>query len=258
MVGKRCGWLWISLCLQLCFCSSKNVAASFHLGPIRLRPGRHSFVWQASVDTTGIATSKEQMLASPTSSLVKHFQRGTDLKMEERDVWSEVVDRLEKYPEWLVRGAVTFGLFHIVRVEERGYSLQDRFFGVNFLTFGWAESQRFSMLKPVPNPDIGEEDKKRVGDCTVVLPIRGGLLALCKPSRNGDMGCLKFTLRHNEALKETELVTEIQGYNPFLVGPKEPPPLYRRFMYLSVQSMVHAYVMWRFHRHCLYSSYNQS
>lgn len=242
-------WLLIALWLHICFLAFAVVEASFALGPIRLFPGRHSFVWQAAVDTpTGIATSKEILQASPRSSIVRHFQ-------QEKDVWADVINRLERYPEWVVRGAVTFGLFHAVPVQEGCYSLQDRFFGINFLTFGVPRIQRFSFLETQPTQESGLKVERGAGDCTVKLPIVGGLLALSKQSRGNEMGCLKFTLKHNEDDSETKLITEIQGYSPLLVGPTEPAPFYRKCLYLFTQSLIHAYVMWRFQRHCLYSNY---
>lgn len=224
---------------------SQHVGASFVVGPIKLRPGPYSFSWQAAVDTsTGVATSVERMQASPSSNIAQHFQSGSERGVPEPEIWSGVIDRLERYPEWLVRGAVTFGLFRAVPVQDGGCSLQDRFLGINFLTFGSPESEKHL--------------QEGLGDCTVTLPIVGGLLALRKPSRNEDMGCLKFTLEQNEALKQTQLITEIQGYSPLLVGSREPAPFYRKCLYLSTQSIIHAYVMWRFQRHCIHTSYLQS
>lgn len=275
-------WLAITTTMFLVLCRDvlplPPVAASLALavGPVRIWPGRHAFSWEADVDTAnGIATSKEAMRASRRSSIVRHF-RGTkpvptitstavvtmfpssssssDDKTDSNhahDVWTLVTQRLEQYPQWLVRGAVTLGLFQAVPLPGGGCSLQDRFFGINFLSFARPLSSRFSFYKTVPTCD-GAILQTRQGDCTVVLPIVGGLLAL---NNSAGTACLWFRLQHNESTEETKLVTEIRGYNPWLIGSRQPVPLYRKMLYLSTQSLVHAYVMWRFHRHCLHSAY---
>jgi hypothetical protein len=253
------------------------VAASLALavGPIRIWPGRHAFSWEADVDTAnGIATSKEVMKASRRSSIARHFictkpvptvtstavvtmfPSSSDTHRDTNnvhDVWTLVTQRLEQYPQWLVRGAVTLGLFQAAPLPGGGWSLQDRFFGINFLSFARPQSSRFSFYKTVSTRD-GAILQTREGDCTVVLPIIGGLLAQ-NDNNNAGKGCLWFRLQHNESTEETKLVTEIRGYNPWLIGSIQPVPLYRKLLYLSTQSIVHAYVMWRFHRHCLHSAY---
>ena len=239
--------------------------AAVPLAKIRLWPGRHSFSWEASVDAqTGTASSREVMLAPPRSYIHRQFQKVPQLtELGERQVWSDIIDKLEHYPQWLVRGAVTFGLFRAVsNAEGRGCSLQDRFFGINFLTFGSARSQRFSIQKTLPQGRHKDGKttyiRSRVGDCTVTIPIVGGLLAMRKRkhSRGSDLGCLRFTVQHNEELEETLVTTEIRDYSPMLVGKKEPPPFLRKAAYLSTQSVVHAYVMWRFHKYCIHSEHS--
>jgi hypothetical protein len=261
-----------------------TASLALSVGPIRIWPGRHAFSWEADVDTVnGIATSREVTRASRRSSIVRHFigtkpvpvptvtstavvtmvPSSSDNNSDANnvhDVWTLVTQRLEQYPQWLVRGAVTLGLFQAVPLPGGGCSLQDRFFGINFLSFARPQSSRFSFYKTVPTRD-GAILQTREGDCTVVLPIIGGLLALNNNNdddnnnNNAGKGCLWFRLQHNESTEETKLVTEIRGYNPWLIGSTQPIPFYRKLLYLSTQSIVHAYVMWRFHRHCLHSAY---
>lgn len=245
-----------NLALQV---AAATPAPYFSLGPIRLWPGKHAFSWEASVDSsTGIATSREVSIVPPRSFLQRQFQNTPATEIGEREVWTQIVQRLQGYPQWLVRGAVTFGLFRAVPGynNNNSYSLQDRFLGINFLTFGPPQSQRFSMFKTVPIQDYNGATRMmpaRVGDCIITLPIQGGLLALQKPNRR-DKACLRFTLQHNAGSQETKLITEIRGYSPMLVGRKEPVPFYRKWGYLSTQSLIHANAMWRFHRYCKYST----
>ncbi|CAB9510159.1 expressed unknown protein [Seminavis robusta] len=274
--------------------SSTTSAFALALGPIRVWPGRNSFCWEADVDCeSGIASSREIMHSSPKSSIAKHFRgkssssstssldpsrfsshlsspsplpttsAGVQMSMSSsslpspassavHDVWTDVTKRLEEYPQWLVRGAVTWGLFHAVPIPGGGFSLQDRFLGINFLIFGRPHASRFSFLKTVTSKHNARL-QTREGDATVTLPIIGGVLAL--KNGYGDRGCLWFRLQHNEALQETKMITEIRGYHPFLIGDKLPIPFFRKMIYLSTQSVIHAYVMWRFQRHCLHTPY---
>lgn len=247
------------------------------MGPPRARAAsslkkqRYAFNWQAYVDTnSGLALSKETMHAPPKSALTRHFQQPPP----QQDVWADIVERLEGYPEWLARGAVTFGILQAVPVIGGGFSLRDRIFGMHLLAFGIPHTQRFSFLRPAMIQPVTQETidnntagkqilQPRIQTCTVTIPILGGLLALCKDSNHNhhshrpNMGCLKFTLKHNEASGETQLVTEIRGYSPRLLGGKEPVPWYRKCLYLSTQSILHAYVMWRFQRYCIHTRYGK-
>lgn len=249
--------------------------ASPRLAKIQLWPGRHSFSWQATVDgQTGRASCREITRAPPKSHVHQQLQNAA-LSGGEREVWSDLIYKLEHYPQWLVRGAVTFGLFRVVPTtgKDKGCSLQDRFFGINFLTFGTAQSKRFSIQKLLPQKEKDGTTRYilwKVSDCTVTIPIVGGLLdagrhkrrnrkhkhkynQLLNQQQQQRLGCLRFKLQHTEALKETVVTTEIRDYSPAIVGAKEPPLLFRRMAYLSTQSVVHAYVMWRFHHYCVHS-----
>lgn len=266
--------------LLLCYLPLSIRASEASLGPPRARrpssssfKQRYAFNWKASVDTnSGIALSKETMHAQPASALARHFRQ----PKQGEDAWSDVVERLEGYPEWLARGAVTFGVFQAVPLVGGGFSLRDRIFGMHLLAFGTPQTQRFSFLRPTTTQPVTQDtlDNDTAGRqvlqptiriCTVTIPILGGWLALCKDSSNNhnnycerpNMGCLKFTLKHNEALGETQLVTEIRGFSPRLLGGKEPVPWYRKCLYLSTQSILHAYVMWRFQRYCIHGRYGQ-
>jgi hypothetical protein len=45
-----------------------------------------------------------------------------------------------------------------------------------------------------------------------------------------------------------QLTTNIVGYRPWLAGSHRPVPWFRQQIYLSTQSCVHAYIIWRFHK----------
>jgi hypothetical protein len=137
---------------------------------------------------------------------------------------------------------VTLGFLRAVVVPSSSKSstitiLKPRFLDVHLLSFGTLQVKR---------------SNKR-GGCMFELPITGGLLA-----RN-DRGCLRFWAvaeKHpNPSPKKDDderriscrFRSEIGGnFCPWIAGPPPVAPT-RKWGYLSTQSLVHAYVMWRFH-----------
>lgn len=233
----------LPLLLQLLVQMQHVYSAS--IGPIRLWPGRYGFSWEANLNSmTGISSSVETSQVSPVSYLGRQLNSlwPDGIKREEDDVWSEILERFSRYPEWVVRGAVTLGLFQVLPVQGGGFELRDRIFGISFLTFGSPKGRR----------DASWTAMGRESQCTVTIPIEGGILALCKYKRD-KMGFLRMKIKHSKDTDRTLLVTEVDGYCPMLAGSKEPVPFHRKWIYLSSQSLIHAYVMWRFHRYCIHS-----
>jgi hypothetical protein len=113
--------------------------------------------------------------------------------------------------------------------------------------------------------------------CTVVLPVTGGILALHSPphgrndsARKGGGAALLFSVKKQRQVCEAVAATEpghgrasrtpsdspwrlqlssaVAGYRPALAGTSLPIPMWRKTLYLHTQAVMHAYVMWRFHR----------
>ena len=124
------------------------------------------------------------------------------------------------YPSWLSKCRVTFGILKTRDVKGEKW-IKDRLFGYDILGFG----------KP-----------KVRNNCSVSIPIVGGLMAL--PSKDGAYGSLVFELHSDEL--ETRVA---YGYRPSIAG-AAPVSRLRAWTYQSTQSLLHAYVMWRFHFYC--------
>ena len=258
---------------------------------IRPRPsgggGGGGYSWEASVDpNTGTASSREVTQAPPHSRVCQQLLRDTkEIQQQQQQQpgdtgWSEIRYKLEHYPQWLARGAVTLGLFRTVPIAgQKGSgsscSLQDRFFGIDLLIFGSVTSRIVQTKQRLPRfLQVLKRNQPPEGACigshsmTVTVPIVGGLLAVQKEKRqkSEDLGYLEFTLQQNKnqrnsatddatQIEEEEvlIITKIKNYSPMLVGTREPPRLLRKATYLSTQSIFHAYVMWRFHKYCIHS-----
>jgi len=261
---------------------AQAVAVPSFPAKIRLWPDKHAFTWEASVDAvTGIASSREVTLARPksflhrqlhptklpSSSTTKHRQQ-----YQKQQLWSSILSKLEHYPQWFARVAVTFGLLRAVNKHHPSggkyyeCSLNDRFFGISFLTFGKPKHQYQTTTRQTRIIESnGAKNKScKISDCTVVLPIVGGILVANKYRDAGpedksktkqNFGYLRFTVQQNVSLQETRIITELCNYTPALVGTKEPPPFHRKALYLSTQSLVHAYIMYRFHHYCIHSQH---
>ncbi|CAJ1955623.1 unnamed protein product [Cylindrotheca closterium] len=204
--------------------------------PFLLSP-QSNFRWKASIDPkTGIASSEE----------TSKFQWKQNYETSPESMRSVIrVSRqfISHYPQWLARPKVSFGLL-TTKTDSKSNetTLRPRFLpNLPLLTFG-------------PMQVIGSPKKPW---CQYKLPITGGLLALGNAKRPKDMGCLFFetnTSRANLPDKDSwpELActctSEIAGaYRPWIAGGPSANFI-RPWAYLSSQSMVHAYVMWRFHK----------
>ena len=212
------------------------------LGPICLCQNHPTFVWEASLDSsTGRGRSRE------TSEAIVRIKKGSTRQDTILQMQRLCTHLVSSYPIWLTGGKVTFGLLRTVPTtsDKTIVSIQSRLVNFNLLSFGTAQIKRLTN-----------------NECILELPVQGGFFALAPPSIPAtDCGCLKFTLiaanhpskikyNHNKISQGNlmlHLRSEISGnYCPWLAGPA-PVPFIRKWMYLSTQSLVHAYVMWRFH-----------
>jgi len=196
--------------------------------------GAH-YSWKASVDrSTAKAYSLETSFVPPKSKLAKAVAHHDDLL-------GLACPMFDKYPVWLCRFPTTLGFLKAVPSKGGGHHIKTRIFGITLLSLGvpFAHSLRL---------------KSGESETTVVLPITGGILSL-SGAEGKDRGALKFAIQsvssaEQEGVLKTKIVTAISGYRPTLCGKQTPTSFLRTKFYLSSQSVLHSYVMWRFHRHC--------
>lgn len=215
--------------------SSKETINIPSVGPLPfLLSPTSNFRWKASVDPeTGIASSEE------TSKC--QWKPNYETPPESMRSVSRVSRQfIAYYPQWLARPKVSFGLLTTkTDPESQETMIRPRFFpNLSLLTFG--------PLQVVRSPAKAVFQYK--------LPITGGLLALKNAKSPKDMGCLSFetkTTKVKQADKselECSCISEIAGaYRPWIAGGPNTNFI-RPWAYLSSQSTVHAYVMWRFHK----------
>ena len=203
----------------------------WRLGPIRLFPG--GYAWQASVDrATGLAAAQE--LSTFRLSLSQQQQQQSPL----------LPHILGNYPAWLCRGTVTLGLLRAVRQQPGGSTrLETRLLGLPILTFGRARGQKIAIRTATTRQQAIEWK----------YPIQGGggLLLAAAAAAGGN---LVVTLRPKAGANKDDSVvvldTQLVAYRPALVGTtaQQPANPLRIAFYLSTQSVIHGYAMWRFHR----------
>lgn len=158
-------------------------------------------------------------------------------------------------------------------------SLQDVIFGRPLLIFGPPQLQR-SKNKRLRFPFVRKEQTRTQSNeplLTVTWPVVGGLLACSHDDTitsndNNDLGRLLFSFMQTapsppyrndstrsprkgtrSTLRYVFMRTQVVEYLPSISG-IAPVSCVRKWAYRSTQSYVHAYVMWRFHRHCSMSS----
>lgn len=194
------------------------------------------FKWTASIDrSTGIATSLETSIVPLKCNLCRAVSKTPSNTVE---------SVFARYPTWLASWRVTFGLLRAIPIEDKRKSRQiaicDSVFGVKLLSFG---TGRFRVARKA------KSDK----EYNMLIPIVGGLMAL--PSSKGSSGALSFSLiqccEGSAALRLETAVTN--DYRPTIAG-EAPVSRLRASFYRSTQSLLHAYIMWRFHHYC----YSQS
>ena len=233
MKVPRVSLLSLSL-LVLLLCvppTTANTANECRLGPVGFF-AKHGggFTWRASVNrATGQAAAHEvsRLPATWSQALLSGGKRG--------GILAQTTPLLGHYPQWLCRGAVTLGLLHAVPAASGGTTtVQTRVLGIRLLTFGKPVGQRMA----VQSANLRQEA------LIWKYPIVGGLLA-AQPG-----GHLILTLQCDTVGDATAVLeSHIVEYRPRLIGTRTPANPVRVGLYLGTQSVVHAYVMWRFHGH---------
>lgn len=217
---------------------------TFQFGPVRIfppAPKRKSYSWRAAVDRTmGRAFSRETSNLHP----MKTSKRLSTTKASNLD---ELAFRtLSSYPTWLCRGGQSLGLLKAVKKPDGGCDVRLRWGSCSVLSFD--RPQRCGQLHPLSSvlPLFLSNDY------TVELPISGGALAIT--GTPGGNGSLWFSIRKPNGSSKGSLnygifITEIRSYRPSICGKKIPTSPFRSRLYLGTQSLLHGFVMWRFHHH---------
>lgn len=224
--------LLLSLLLLLAMSGAFGIRGA-DVGPICLFKGREtdkspSFSWQASLDTaTGIGRAKE------TSKAIFKITGSSREAIEKLQHFSHTL--AASYPNWLASGSVTLGTLRAVsNPDDLSTDLKPRLIDTCLLSFGDLRIKRATTT-----------------GCEFELPITGGLLSLPSKGKQ-DRGCINFEVisdsMPDDSVISCYMRTTIAGsYCPIVAG-APPVPFVRKWTYLSSQSLVHAYVMWRYHK----------
>jgi hypothetical protein len=221
--------------------STNHKAVQF--GPVRIfpsSPNKKSYSWRAAVDQTlGRAFSRE------TSNLLPSGTKQDSSNIKSPNFDAVAYRTLASYPTWLCRGSQSLGLLKAVKSSDGGCDVRLRWGSCSILSFD--RPRRHGQLHPLSSvlPPFFSNGY------TVELPISGGALAIT--GTPGGNGSLLFSIRKPNSLKGSfncgTFTTEIRSYRPSLCGKKIPTSLLRSRLYLGTQSLLHGFVMWRFHRH---------
>ena len=230
------------------------------------------FRWNASLDRiTGEATATE-------TSIPRRPRRAASPKYAP-SVCDEksLIELLKAYPAWLSKPSVSFGLLRTSTLSEADDVSRNRIdrsraaqtdsasgvsinslFGLNLLCFG---EPRVSIMKSKAS------DSGRCRSFQADFPVIGGLLdgkrdATYSSSKNtNEHGCIRFVVEQEEIRdgvgdgkqrdRRCWRIVRLEscicdGYHPAIAGAVPVNPI-RKAAYLSSQSLIHAYVMWRFH-----------
>ena len=229
------------------------------------------FRWHASLNRmTGEATATE-------TSIPRRPRRAASPKYAPNVCDDEKVlaELLKSYPEWLSKPSVSFGVLRTSPLSEADDVSRNRIdraraaqtyspsgvsinslFGLNLLCFG---EPRISIMK------MKASSSGRRRSFQADLPVLGGLLdgkrdAAVPSSKNtNEHGCIRFVVEQEEIRdgdgkrrdRRCWRIVRIEscicdGYRPAIAGAIPVNPI-RKAAYLSSQSLIHAYVMWRFH-----------
>lgn len=241
------------------------------------RPRR--FCWRAALDRkTGEATATE--ISTPRRKSNRAGAQHVPITSSDD---KSLIDLLKSYPVWLSRPSVSFGALRPsalskprdvarTRIDRTralnglesqqgsaaGISINDSLFGLNLLCFGNPRSTMTTMKS---------NNGSRRRRFQVDFPVIGGLLdgkrqVQATDSANiSEHGCIRFVVEQEEVKVQDEDNTQLgrkfwsnvqiessicDGYCPAISG-GAPVNVIRKIAYLSSQSLVHAYVMWRFH-----------
>jgi hypothetical protein len=214
--------------------------------------GSKGFQWSASVDrASGLAYSNEVSVYSKQQQQQQQQQHSDD---NDDDAATRMVHCFLEYPKWLCQGSVTLGLLN--NAVPRAFSAatssccsQVRLFGRNgpvLLEFG-------------PPVMVVKQQQQGTSVVVVQFPMMGGWMVAQPPhhnNNNNNSGCLQFavtTTNSNQTSHSRVIETNLIDYRPRLLlsgGGCSGVTGFRSALYLKTQSLVHAYVMWRFHRYC--------
>eukprot|EP00977_Amphora_coffeiformis_P022940 scaffold11972_cov134-Amphora_coffeaeformis.AAC.1 len=244
------------------------------------KKNKQGFTWHASVDrTTGKATAQEISRFTATTKQHNDNNNGSNRNRAggAAALLAKTAPVLGQYPQWLCQGRVTLGLLRAKPATSSGgttTSIQTRVGGINLLTFGKPVGQRMA----VNTSHKAMSALLRQEAVQWKYPITSGLLV----SRPG--GSLILTLRQQQqppsvvassssssspsstlspapppvVVVDAVIDTQFVDYRPRIVGNTVPANPLRVGFYLGTQSLVHGFVMWRFHRyvrHCYYYYY---
>lgn len=255
---------------------SLSSAATSTLGQLRQRrwfPYYGAYIWKVSVDpATGCASAQETSRIPKQSPLHRRLS-----SLDDRDLLAFTERLTSRYPIWLCSGPVTLGLLRAVPISSSnqggsdggggggGYEIQSRLFSICLLRFGAGQGHRLTYRQGPVQTTL----------CTVSVPMTGGFLTmrdkakhvLSASSRTSDKGWILFSLSKQQTHKQITvndpaldanvipatqtncaITTALDAYRPWILGHPPVHP-FRKWVYCSTQSVVHGYIMWRFHRH---------
>jgi hypothetical protein len=218
---KSALWLLQSLFLCVLLLVSPTTADVVFMG------SQHSdFAWQASLDrATGLAASKEtsQLQLKHKTPSKPMLARLCDQIVRQHKLSKCSTEFVSTWTKFLCSGPVTLGFFQAIKDDKGFSSLQPRWLPLPILKFGEIRRRHYNAWE---------------------IPIQGGFLSLTGP-RNNTRGKLTFQVhqKHDRVCLQMNIV----DYRPWLAG-QAPVPLVRKSLYLSTQSIVHAYITWRFHQ----------
>ena len=240
------------------------------------------FCWSAALDRkTGEATATET--STPCWRSNRERSQHQHVPITSCDEKS-LIDLLKSYPVWLSRPSVSCGALRTsalskssdvahIRIDRTrvlkgieahqasaaGISINDSLFGLNLLCFGIPRSK-------VTTAKTNTGNRRR--SIQVDFPVIGGLLDGKRQGHAADSsndidehGCIRFIVEQEEVVMRDEDDTRrgrkfwsnvriessiCEGYCPAISG-GAPVNAIRKVAYLSSQSLIHAYVMWRFH-----------
>lgn len=234
------------------------------------------FRWRASLDrNTGEASATEISTCTPRRRSKRAGAQDAPITSCDE---KSLIDLLKSYPVWLSRPSVSFGVLRISGLSKPrdvtrtrtngieaqqgsaiGMSINDSLFGLNLLCFGNPQSTVTAMKANGGN---------RRRSIQVDFPVIGGLLdgkrqtqGVTSTNDINEHGCIRFIVEQEEVkMRDEEKAQRSQafwsnvriessicdGYCPAISGSAPVNPI-RKVAYLSSQSLVHAYVMWRFH-----------
>ena len=258
LVDKKIPWTVLLLFIAISSTQATPpppLSKTMKIGPFQLwsKVSPTAFRWSAQVDrTTGLAGALETSTV-PSDAPLFHEIVKTNQKILLMGLSKQL---FTNYASWLCQGKVTLGLLRAVPSTTNGHTqLQDRFLGWTLLEFGPPKGFQFSYTSTTMknNPPVIEQTTT----CQWSLPIMGGCLTVPLASKTPANSKVCLTLKQTTLSNQQDnknphiqLQTELIDFRPRVVGAAIPSNPLRTGFYLGTQSIVHAFVMWRFHGAC--------